>query len=153
SIWLNRRNTTRRKSILKQLPMFLDYIILGVEAGMNFTGALGQTVDKGPAGPLRQEFFLVLRDVRAGLSRSDALRRMEERLMIPEISSFVSAIIQAEQVGASMGKILRLQADRPPQRTLPARREAGHGSAGQTDFSAGGVHFSDHLHHPRVSHL
>ncbi len=112
SIWLNRRNTTRRKSILKQLPMFLDYIILGVEAGMNFTGALGQTVDKGPVGPLRQEFFLVLRDVRAGLSRADALRRMEERLMIPEISSFVSSIIQAEQVGASMGKILRLQADR-----------------------------------------
>ena len=112
SLWLNRRNTVRRKSILKQLPMFLDYIILGVEAGMNFTGALGQTVDKGPAGPLRQEFFLVLRDVRAGLSRADALRRMEERLKIPEISSFVSAIIQAEQVGASMGKILRLQADR-----------------------------------------
>ncbi len=112
SMWLNKRYTTRRKEILKALPMFLDYIILGVESGMNFTGALSQTVDKGPQGALRQEFFLVLRDIRAGLTRADALKRMDERLKIPEISSFISAIVQAEQVGASMGKVLRLQADR-----------------------------------------
>lgn len=112
SLWLNKRYATRRRDILKALPMFLDYIILGVEAGMNFIGALAQTVEKGPHGPLRQEFFLVLRDIRAGLSRADALRRMEERLKIPEISSFVSAVVQAEQVGASMGNVLRMQADR-----------------------------------------
>ena len=111
-LWLHKRFTTRRKSILKELPIYIDYIVLGVEAGMNFTNALGQTVDKGPKGPLRQEFFLVLRDVRAGLSRADALRRMEERLRVPEISSFVSSIVQAEQVGASIGKVLRMQAER-----------------------------------------
>lgn len=111
-MWLRKRFANRRKGILKELPMFIDYIVLGVEAGMNFTNALGQTVDKGPKGPLRQEFFLVLRDVRAGLSRSDALRRMEGRLRIPEVSSFVSSIVQAEQVGASIGKVLRMQAER-----------------------------------------
>lgn len=110
--WLRSRFSSRRKSILKELPVFIDYIVLGVEAGMNFTNALSQTVEKGPKGPLRQEFFLVLRDVRAGLSRADALKRMEERLRIPEVSSFVSAIIQAEQVGASIGKVLRMQAER-----------------------------------------
>jgi tight adherence protein C len=110
--WLRSRFAKRRKGILKELPIFIDYIVLGVEAGMNFTNALSQTVEKGPKGPLRQEFFLVLRDVRAGLSRADALKRMEERLKIPEVSSFVSAIIQAEQVGASIGKVLRLQAER-----------------------------------------
>jgi tight adherence protein C len=110
--WLRSRFASRRKSILKELPVFIDYIVLGVEAGMNFTNALSQTVEKGPKGPLRQEFFLVLRDVRAGLSRSDALKRMDERLRIAEVSSFVSAIIQAEQVGASIGKVLRMQAER-----------------------------------------
>lgn len=109
--WLNRRYTMRRKSILRELPMFLDYIVLAVEAGQNFTNALGQTVQKGPKGPLQQEFFLVLRDMRAGLSRTDALKRMDERLEIPEVSSFVSAMVQAEHVGASVGKILRMQAE------------------------------------------
>lgn len=111
-LWLKNRYENRKKEILKTLPMFLDYIVLAVEAGTNFTGALSQTVEKGPAGAMRHEFFMVLRDLRAGLTRADALRRMDERLQIPEISSVVSAIIQAEQVGASMGKILRMQAER-----------------------------------------
>lgn len=111
-VWLDRRYTRRRKSILKELPMFIDYIVLGVEAGLNFTNAMAQTIEHGPQGPLRQEFFLVLRDVRAGLNRADALKRMDERLKIAEVSSFISAIVQAEQVGASVGKVLRLQAER-----------------------------------------
>ncbi len=111
-MWLNGRYNSRKKDILKALPMFLDYIVLAVEAGTNFSGALAQTVEKGPVGPMRQEFFLVLRDLRAGLSRADALRRMDDRLKIPEVSSVVSSIIQAEQVGASIGKILRMQAER-----------------------------------------
>jgi tight adherence protein C len=111
-LWLNKRYTKRRKAILKELPVFIDYIVMGVEAGLNFTNAMAQTVEKGPKGPLRQEFFLVLRDIRAGLNRTDALKRMDERLKIPEVASFVSAIVQAEQVGASIGKVLRLQAER-----------------------------------------
>lgn len=111
-MWLNKRYSKRRDEILKTLPTFLDYIVLGVEAGMNFSGALGQTVEKGPEGPLRQEFFIVLRDIRAGLSRTDALKRMDERLKVPEVGAFISAIVQAESVGASIGNVLRLQAER-----------------------------------------
>ncbi|MHB1543687.1 MAG: type II secretion system F family protein [Gammaproteobacteria bacterium] len=112
AIWLKNRYETRRKEILKALPMYLDYFTLAIEAGLNLAGALAQTVDKGPAGPMRQELFLVLRDIRSGLTRADALRRMDTRLKIPEVSSVVSAIIQAEQVGASVGKVMRLQAER-----------------------------------------
>lgn len=111
-MWLKKRAAKRRDGILKALPTFLDYLVLGVEAGMNLMGALGQCVDKGPPGPLRDEFTLVLRDVRSGLSRIDALKRMEDRLAVPEITSFVSSIVQAEQVGASVGKVLRGQAER-----------------------------------------
>lgn len=112
AIWLKNRYETRRKEILKALPMYLDYFTLAIEAGLNLAGALAQTVDKGPPGPMRQELFLVLRDIRSGLTRADALRRMDNRLKIPEVSSVVSAIIQAEQVGASVGKVMRLQAER-----------------------------------------
>lgn len=111
-LWLRKRGDQRRDEILKTLPVFLDYLVLGVESGMNFMGAMGQCVEKGPAGHLRQEFALVQRDVRAGLSRLDALKRLDERLTIDEISAFVSAIVQAEQIGASTGKVLRLQAER-----------------------------------------
>ncbi len=111
-LWLKKRGDQRRDEILKTLPVFLDYLVLGVESGMNFMSAMGQCVEKGPAGHLRQEFALVQRDVRAGLSRIDALKRLDERLDVPEISAFVSAIVQAEQIGASTGKVLRLQAQR-----------------------------------------
>ncbi|MDA8383775.1 MAG: type II secretion system F family protein [Betaproteobacteria bacterium] len=111
-LWLGNRYATREKDILKALPMFLDYLTLAMEAGLNLAGALAQTVEKGPAGAMRQELFLVLRDLRAGLGRADALRRMDNRLKIPEVSSVVSSVIQAEQVGASVGKVLRTQAER-----------------------------------------
>jgi tight adherence protein C len=111
-IWLRNRYESRRKDILKALPMYLDYFTLAIEAGLNLAGALAQTVEKGPAGPMRQELFLVLRDIRSGLTRADALRRMDTRLKIPEVSSVVSAIVQAEQVGASVGKVMRVQAER-----------------------------------------
>lgn len=111
-IWAKSRYEQRKKEILKTLPMFLDYIVLAVEAGTNFSGALAQTVEKGPTGAMRHEFFIVLRDLRSGLTRADALRRMDSRLEISEISSVVSSIIQAEQVGASIGNILRMQAER-----------------------------------------
>ena len=82
-----------------------------VEGGLNLQGALGQAMEKGPAGPLRNEFAVVLRDLRSGLSRADALRRMAERLDIQEITSFVSSIIQAEKMGASLASVLRVQSE------------------------------------------
>lgn len=111
SISLNDFRKKREMAIVKALPTFLDFLTMGVQAGMNVSGAIGQAVEKGPEGPLRQEFEKVIRDVRAGMSRVDALKAMAERLEIREITTFVTAIAQAEKTGASLTEALRIQAD------------------------------------------
>lgn len=109
--WFNDRARARRRQLLKQLPFVLDLVTLCVEAGLNLNGALQQAVAKGPAGPLRDELQRVLRDVRAGKSRAEALRRFAERIDEPAIASLVSAIIQAENMGMSLGPVLRAQGE------------------------------------------
>jgi len=106
-LWLKDALKTRRKLIIKALPTYLDFMVMSVEAGLNMAGAISQAVAKGPAGPLKSEFAFVLRDLRAGLTRAEALRRMEERLRLPQIS----AVIQAERMGASLGATFRAQAE------------------------------------------
>lgn len=108
-IWLRDMRLRREKEILKALPVYLDFITLAVEAGLNLTGAIKQAMDKGPAGALRNEFYMVTRDLRAGVPRADALRRMEQRLNMKEITSLVGTVIQAERMGASVGAALRIQ--------------------------------------------
>ena len=110
-IWLNDTRKRREIDVVRTLPVYLDFITMCVEAGLNFQGALGQAMEKAPPGPMRNEFAIVLRDMRSGLARADALRRMAERLDITEITSFVSSIIQAEKMGASLAAVLRVQAD------------------------------------------
>ncbi len=110
-MWLKDSLKKRRKLMVKALPVYLDFLTMGIEAGLNMAGALGQAVAKGPAGPLKNEFAFVIRDLRAGLTRAEGLRRMEERVRIPQITSFVSAVIQAERMGASLGPTFRSQAD------------------------------------------
>jgi tight adherence protein C len=108
-IWLSDVRKRREKEILKALPVYLDFITLAVEAGLNLTGAIKQAMDKGPQGALRNEFQMVTRDLRAGVPRADALRRMEMRLNMKAITSFVGTVIQAEKMGASVGAALRVQ--------------------------------------------
>jgi len=108
-IWLNDVRKRREKEILKALPVYLDFITLAVEAGLNLTGAIKQAMDKGPPGALRNEFQMITRDLRAGVPRADALRRMENRLNMKAITSFVGTVIQAEKMGASVGAALRVQ--------------------------------------------
>ncbi|NLF53650.1 MAG: type II secretion system F family protein [Thauera phenolivorans] len=109
--WFNDRVQRQRSLLLKTLPFFLDLVTLCVEAGLNLTGAFQQAVAKGPAGPLRDGLQRVLRDIRAGKSRADALRELAERLDEPAIGYLVSAIIQAESMGMSLGPVLRAQAE------------------------------------------
>ena len=111
AIWLRDRIELRRRQTLKSLPFMLDLITLAVESGLNLTGALQQAVDKGPSGALKDEFARVLRDVRAGRPRADALRELAARMDMPPVASFVSTLIQAEASGMSLGPILRAQAD------------------------------------------
>ncbi len=111
TVWLSDVRKKRNGAVIRTLPVYLDFITMCVEGGLNLQGALGQAMEKGPAGPLRNEFAVVLRDLRSGLPRADALRRMAERLDIQEVTSFVSSIIQAEKMGASLASVLRVQSE------------------------------------------
>jgi tight adherence protein C len=125
TLWLSDRRKTRVKKVIRDLPIFLDFITMSVEAGLNITGAIEQAVLKGPTGPLGQEFSRMMRDLRAGLPRSEALRRLADRMDISQISSFTSALIQADRVGASLGDTLRAQSmQRREERFLRAEKLA-----------------------------
>ncbi|MCH8163878.1 MAG: type II secretion system F family protein, partial [Proteobacteria bacterium] len=88
-IWLNDTRKRRELAVIRAMPTYLDFITMAVEAGLNLQGALGQAMEKAPKSPLRNEFAIVLRDLRAGLPRAEALRRMADRLDVKEVTSFV----------------------------------------------------------------
>lgn len=111
SIWLNERIKSRRHSMLKELPFYIDVITLAVEAGLNLTGAINQAILKGQPTPLHMEFTRLMRETRAGKTRVEALRNMADRISLPQIGSLVSTLIQAETMGVSLGPVLRSQAD------------------------------------------
>ena len=110
-VWLHDTRKRRELAVIRAMPVYLDFITMCVEAGLNLAGALAQAMEKAPAGPLRNEFAIVLRDLRSGVARAEALRRMAQRLDISEITSFVSSVVQAEKMGASMANVLRVQAE------------------------------------------
>jgi tight adherence protein C len=99
----------RRERIRAALPDALDLLAVSVEAGLGFDGAISKLTEHMD-GPLAEEFGLTLSEMRIGESRGEALRRLGERADTPEISSFTRAIIQADQLGTSLGRILRVQA-------------------------------------------
>ncbi len=110
-LWVRDTRLRRRRAILKMLPVYLDFISMAVEAGLNLSGAIAQVVEKGPPGPLRFEFSRVLREIRAGLSRADALRRMANRADLDPVYSLVGTVIQAERTGGSLGPVLKIMAN------------------------------------------
>jgi len=124
-LWLRDRLALRKRELLKTLPFYLDIITLCVEAGLNLQGAMHQAVVKGPKGVLREEFQRVLRDIRAGKGRAESLRAMAQRLNEPSATNFTTAVIQAENMGMSLGPVLRAQADqRRTERFLRAEKAA-----------------------------
>jgi len=124
-IWLRDTRMRRESAVIRAMPVYLDFITMAVEAGLNLQGALSQAMEKAPKSPLRNEFGIVLRDLRSGLPRAEALRRMADRLEVKEVTSFVSAMIQAEKMGSSMATVLRVQAEqRRNERFQRAEKQA-----------------------------
>jgi tight adherence protein C len=122
-VWLKDRIAARKRELQKSLPFVIDLITLCVEAGLNLQGAFNQAVEKGPQGILREEIKRVLRDVRNGKARSEALRSMSDRLQEPSVMNFVTAMVQAERIGMNLGPALRAQADqRRSERFLRAEK-------------------------------
>ncbi len=109
-LWLNDQVKKRHHLITRALPYNLDLLTLSVEAGLDFTAALNKVVEKGKGGPLRDEFQLVIKQLKMGKTREEALKALIVRVDLPALTSFVGAIIQADRMGTSIGKVLRIQA-------------------------------------------
>ena len=108
--WLGGRVKRRQKAILLMVPDTLDLLTISVRAGLGFDGALGKVVEK-LKGPLTEEFRRALAEIRVGKARRDALRDIVPRTEVPALTNFIGAIIQAEQLGVSISKVLQVQSE------------------------------------------
>jgi tight adherence protein C len=108
--WLGRRISARQRLIVRMIPDTLDLLTISVRAGLGFDAALAKVVEKLP-GPLSDEFRRALAEVRVGKARRDALRDMIPRTNVQSLSNFIGAIIQAEQLGVSISKVLQIQSE------------------------------------------
>lgn len=108
-IWLNDQIKKRQNAIARALPYNIDLLTLSVEAGLDFGAALGTVVEKGMPGPLIEEFNILLNEIRFGTTRAEGLRNLADRIQMTEVSAFVANLIQADKMGTSLGKVLRIQ--------------------------------------------
>lgn len=108
--WLIGKVRARQRAVLKSMPGALDFLAINVEAGMGFDAALGEIVRRW-RNPLTDEFALLLIDFQIGKPRKDAWRELVQRTQVTDLSAFVTAMLQNEQVGSSIGQLLRTQAE------------------------------------------
>jgi tight adherence protein C len=124
-LWLTSRIKARQKSVFRALPDALDLLTICVEAGLGFDAAMAQ-VNMKWEDDLALEFGRVLQEIRLGKLRREALRDMSDRLGVSELTSFVAAVIQSEQLGVSMAKVLRIQSDQMRVRRRQMAEEEAH---------------------------
>jgi tight adherence protein C len=123
-VFLTFKIRARREAVRAQLPDALDLLAVSVEAGLGFDGAVTKLTEH-MQGPLVDEFALTLGEIRIGESRHEALKKFTERVPTPEVAAFVRSIIQADQLGISLGRILRVQgADSRLRRQAAAEEKA-----------------------------
>lgn len=123
--WLKGRVKARQKQVIKALPDSLDLVTTSVEAGLGLDAALARVSQKS-SGPLAEELSRMLREVAMGKMRREALIEMAERLGVDELTSFINAIIQAEQLGVGIAQVLRVQADQMRTRRRQRAEKTAH---------------------------
>jgi len=123
-LWLRMRLSSRRAEIQADLPDVIDVLVVCVEAGLTFEAALEQVVEKYDHA-LADEFGRAMQEVRLGRPRLEALNDIGQRTGVEEVNNFVQAIIQSEQLGAGVGKILRIQSDELRLKRLVTAQERG----------------------------
>lgn len=124
-LWLSGRIGGRQKNVFRAMPDALDLLTIAVEAGLGFDAAMSKVHEKWE-NELALEFGRVIQEIRLGKLRREALRDMAERLGVPEMTSFVAAVIQSEQLGVSMAKVLRIQSDQMRVRRRQMAEEEAH---------------------------
>jgi tight adherence protein C len=117
-IYLKQKSAKRQKDITRALPDVLDLLTVSIEAGLGFDAGVAKVVEKSE-GALAEEFGKTLHEIRMGKGRRDALRDLGRRTGNRDLIGFVSAIVQADQLGVSIGNVLRIQSD-----DLRGRRKA-----------------------------
>jgi tight adherence protein C len=122
---LSRAIAKRQKSIRRALPDALDLLTICVEAGLGFDAAMAKVVGKW-TNPLTNAFNRVLQEIQLGKLRREALRAMSDNFGVSEMTSFVAAVIQSEQLGVSMARVLRIQADQMRVRRRQIAEEEAH---------------------------
>lgn len=110
TFWLLRRATERKQALSRALPEVMDVLCVSVEAGLGFDGAIQEVAERFPE-PVAGEFREYLKEVRLGRTRTAALHTLAERWGVEELRSFVAAVVQADQLGVSMARVLRAQSD------------------------------------------
>ena len=114
----------RRDEMGRRLPDTLDLLTVSVEAGLGFDAAVSKVCEKMD-GPLIEEFEVMAQEIRVGETRRQALRNLADRVGSPDVASFARSIIQAEELGTSLGRTLRVQAsDMRIRRQLAAEEQA-----------------------------
>jgi tight adherence protein C len=124
-LWLQSQISKRQTNIRKAMPDALDLLTICVEAGLGFDAAMAKVSEKWKT-ELSLAFGRVIREIQLGKLRREALRDMADRIGIPEMTSFVAAVIQSEQLGVSMAKVLRIQADQMRVKRRQRAEEAAH---------------------------
>ncbi len=125
NMWLSSKIKRRQENIWKALPDALDLLTICVEAGLGFDMAMGKVYEKWD-NELAVAFGRVLREIQLGKLRRDSLRDMANRMDVPDVTAFVAAIIQADQLGVSMSKLLRVQSDQMRVKRRQRAQEKAH---------------------------
>lgn len=118
-MWLTRKIKARQQAIVRALPDALDLLVISVEAGLGFDGAVKRVAERAD-NPLAHELGRALAEMQVGRPRKEALKGVVERTQVPDLANFVSALVQAENLGVSVSKVLTTQADQ--MRTLRRQR-------------------------------
>ncbi len=125
ALWLGGKIRSRKSSVIKSLPDALDLLTICVEAGLGFDQAMQKVAEKWD-DDLSRAFARVLHEIRLGKTRREALRELSTRLDVSDVTSFVAAVIQAEQLGVSIAKVLRIQSDQMRVRRRQRAEEKAH---------------------------
>jgi tight adherence protein C len=115
----------RKQAIIKKFPDALDLMSICVDAGLTFDGAMAK-VDEKWDDPLALEFGRVIYEIQLGKSRRQALRDMSNRIGVSDVTSFIAAVLQADQLGVSIGKVLRIQSEQMRIRRRQRAEEKAH---------------------------